>query len=125
MDIFIKKNDRVTVEVYAWSDEAGNIDAASDKKDVPKNATEVDVVKFVCRRPNNSDSSRILGSAGFSSETGAPTNIMEFQNEALRTLLVEIETDGEKLTAKQRTIDNLHPAVARAAVAGLLEQVSI
>ena len=116
MDIFIKRNDQVVIDVYAW-EENGNVDAASDDKDIPKNidSNNVDIVKFVFRRPNNADSTRILAASGFSAE-GVPTNIMGFQDEALRTLLLEIRSGDDVRQVKARDINNLHPALAGAAV---------
>jgi len=126
MDIFVKKSKRVTVEVYAW-DKDGDIESSSDKQDVPKDVDEVKIVRFTFRHPGYADSNKIASAARFvpRGDEEISGDLVNFQDSALRTLLEEIETDGEVIPARPREINALHPSLARSAVAGLLEVVSI
>lgn len=122
MDIFVKRSDKVTVDVYAWELD-DNVGASDEATDAPKNVDKVEIIKFTFRKPTNADSLKIIGASGVSDDGFADP--MAFQQEALRTLLVGIVKDQEQINVKMRDINNLHPNIARAAFAGLLEKISI
>ncbi len=124
MNIFVKRSDKIVVDVYAWEID-GEISASDEVTDAPKSVDpdDVNIVKFTFRKPTNADSLKIIRAAGLTEE--GFSDPMAFQNEALRTLLVGITQDDTQIDVKMRDINNLHPNVARAAFAGLMERVSI
>lgn len=124
MEIFVKRNDKVTVNVYAWEKD-GEIDASFEEKDTPTDVNEVQILKFIFRRPNYADSNTVLSTAKITGEDGTPTDIMGFQESIIRGLLLEIHKGDEIIKAKPRDITTLHPNIARAAVAGYLDVVTI
>ncbi len=125
MEIFVKRNDKVVVDVYAWEKD-GEIEASFDEEDTPKSgeASEVQIIKFVFRRPNYADSNTVLSTAKITGEEGI-ADIMGFQESVIRGLLLEIHQGDQIIKAKPRDVTTLHPNIARAAVAGYLDVVTI
>ena len=123
MDIFVKRSDKVTVEVYAWEKD-DEIDASFDRKDTPKDVGEIQILKFIFRRPNYADSNTVLSTAKITGGEGVG-DIMGFQESVIRGLLLEIHQGDEVIKAKPRDVTTLHPNIARAAVAGYLDVVTI
>jgi len=125
MDIFIKETDKVEVIVYAWNDdESKDIIASHEENDVPSNS-EAQIVKFNFRRPTYQDSNAILGNASRTGDLAGQPDLMAFQDTIIRTLLLEVVTDGKTTDMRQTKINSLHPNIARAAIAGILEKVTI
>lgn len=124
LDIFVKKSTRVNVDVYAWVADNDEIEASYDKNDVPKNKSDVHIIKFVFRKPNYADSNAVLSGAKITGEEGK-ADIMGFQEGLLRNLLIEIRNGDEVTEARPRDISALQPSIARAAVAGLLDVITI
>jgi len=130
MDMFVKRSDKFNVEVYVWEDADGEIQATQDKSQVPDRVEEVETVKFVFRRPNYQDSNSIAHSAKIKRAIDGETDadIIEFQDTVLRTLLIDWDLkdkEGQSVPTRIVHINNLQPAIARAAVAGCLQKISI
>jgi hypothetical protein len=128
MQLFVKKNTRVEVNVYAWEDEQGNVDATHDRATIPEKVAEdsVETVTFFFRRPSYLDSTAILRQANLRGE--GEIDFAEFQDLVLRTLLVDWnlkDEQGQTVSARGQAVSNLQPAVARAAVAGCLEKINL
>ena len=131
MDIFVTKNSEVKVNVFVWT-EGDTVSASNLEEEIPKNV-ETKVVKFVFRRPTYKDSSRIMRKAKINnvgiSEQGSSSNlsvdVVGMQDEMLRSQLVKIIYDGKEVPANSETVDNLEPAVARAAISAVFDKVGI
>ena len=107
MDIFVKPEDNIEIEVYAWEDKESHIIIASnDVKDVPKDI-EASIVKCKFRKPTYQ------------------VDIMSFQDAIIRSLLIEITYNGETTDMKTSTINSLNPHIARAAVAAILPKINL
>lgn len=126
MNMFVKKNTKVDVDVYVWEDEHDNIEATHDKALVPEKIDKVETVTFVFRRPTYQDSTAILRQANVRNEN--EIDFAEFQDVVLRTLLIDWnlkDEQGQPLSVRAQAISNLQPAIARAACAGCLDKVSL
>lgn len=124
-NVFVNKKDRVKVQVYVYETLPGQLDATSVKDEVP-NASSADELEFLFRRSNYADSQVILGSANLGSDN--TSDLTKFSDTVLRRLLVGwniSDEDGNPVPFSRAAINDLHPAVARAAIAGALEQISI
>lgn len=122
MKLFVKKSDRVEINVYITETEDGVIEASST---IPENAEKSDCVKFYFRHPNYSDSKFIMSSYSYINGSVDP---VQFQENILKRLLADWDLtndDGEKVPCTPESINNLLPQVARAAVSGVLEKISI
>lgn len=121
MDIFVKKTDKVEVEVFVWTDN-DKVTSTSNKEDVPKDK-DAQILKFYFRKPNYKDSQTI---AKLSMNNGVIDAIV-FQESVFRTLLVDwdIKMNDEVIPFNANTIDNLTPDIARSATAGVLEKIAI
>ena len=124
MDIFVKKTEKLNVNVYAWAKENGDIDATPDKNDIPKDAKDVNTIVFVFRKPSYADSNAILASGRITGDAGT-SDVMGFQEGIMRNLLIEIHNGDQVIEARAKDINTLHPSIARAAIGGLLEVVTI
>jgi len=125
MDIFVRESDTVNVSVYAWDNpETKDIAASIDEADVPA-GLDAQIIKCVFRRPTYQDTNGILRSASITGDmTGSP-DMMAFQDAIIRTLLLSV-TQGDTTTdMRQVKINSLHPNIARAAIAGVLDKVTI
>ena len=125
MDIFVRESDTVDVEVYAWDNpETKDIAASIDEADVP-DGLEAQIIKCVFRRPTYQDTNGILRSASITGDMTGRPDMMSFQDAIIRTLLMTV-TVGETTTdMRQAKINSLHPNIARAAIAGVLDKVTI
>jgi len=124
MDIFVKPQDDIEVEVYAWEDkENGNLTASNEASDAPKDV-EVQIVKCRFRKPTYQDSNTILRTASITGTTSQP-DVMSFQDAVIRSLLLEVTFNGETTDMRQAKINSLNPHIARAAVAAVLLKVSL
>ncbi len=124
MELFVE-NKNIEVVVFVWEDNEEEVEATYDKDDVPKDK-EVKEYIFRFKKPNYKDSTAILKSAGIKSDQEGPTaDLTTFTDQILRSLLVEI-VDGEKvITPTQNRINQLEPAIARAAIAGVLDIINL
>ena len=125
MQMFVKKNDRIDVEVFVWQDERGNVEATHDKSTVPEKTENVETTTFTFRRPTYLDSVTIMRQSNLR-EGGM--NLADFQDSVLRTLLVDwnLKDDGDKdVSMRSVQVNNLQPAIARAACSGFLEKVNL
>jgi hypothetical protein len=128
LNLFVNKVDTVKVVVYCWEAD-GEIEATHTKSEVPKETT-AEEVEFVFRKPGYADSNIIIRNSNFKTEGGEGTtlNITSFQENVLRSLLMEWtlkDEEGEKVSVNTVTVNNLIPAVARAAVGAVLERIRI
>ncbi len=125
--IFVKKDDRVVVTVYAYDDTDGKTEAVTDKLEVPNTASDIQELEFIFRRPNYSDSYDSLRATGMTGTEMNPSDLNKLSDLVLRTLLTDWNiSDGEKKIPFARSgINRLHPAVARSASGGALEKMGI
>lgn len=127
MQMFVKKNSRIDIDVFAWEDERGNVDATHDRAQVPDKVTKMETLIFTFRRPTYQDSTAIMRQAKVSGE--GSMDIADFQDTVLRTLLVDWnlkDEEGQAVSVRSaHAVNSLQPAIARAACAGCLEKVSL
>ena len=126
MQMFVKKNTKVEVDVYVWEDEHGNVDATHDKALVPEKIEKVETISFTFRKPTYQDSTSILRQSNIRNEN--EIDFAEFQDVVLRTLLIDWnlkDDQGQPVSVRGQAVSNLQPAIARAAVAGCLEKVNL
>lgn len=115
MNIFVSKEDQVEVPVYVW-EENSKVEAGLENKD---GATKY---VFIFRKPNFQDSTRILSR---SQRAEGDANVAVFQDSVFRTLLLKINSQTDAFTASETVINDLDPVVARSALGGLLNRISI
>jgi hypothetical protein len=126
MNIFVKKSNTVAIPVFCWTDKDQNVEASHVKSDVPE-GSESTTLTFTFRRPCYQDSTGILRQALSAGERGG-VDVAVFQDLVLRNQLAgwDIKDEEDKEVAvNPMTVNELSPAVARAAVAGYLEKVKI
>ena len=129
MNVFVKKNDKIKVEVFAWYGDDGNIDSTQDKSQVPDAVSDVETFAFYFRKPNYQDSNIVMNAADLKANESGDTdmNLTKFQDTVLRNLLVDWDlkdSGGKKVPLKITSVNSLDPAIARSAVAGCLERVT-
>ena len=123
MELFVKKSERVSVDVWVWENKSDNkLLASPDQQDVPQGASSKDL-KFIFRKPTYRDSNYILGAAEIKSEN--EVNPIAFHDAVIRTLLLEMHDEEEIYQMSAQRLSDLHPALARAAVAGVMDKISI
>lgn len=127
MKFLVSKTDNVKVKVYCWEVD-GEIEANHIKSEVPKDK-DIEEVEFVFRKPGYADSNIIIRNSNFKMDGDATTlNVTSFQENILRSLLVDWDLkdeEDEKIAVNTISLNNLIPAVARAAVSGVLEKIRI
>lgn len=130
MNLFISKKDTVNVKVYSWLDEKNNVNAVSNEDDRPKDKDVVQNV-FVFKKPSYADSRKIMEkSSTFTGDVKNPVSVDpgEMNDQILKTLLREWDLTDEKnepVACDARHINDLHPAVARAAVDGIYKHIEL
>ena len=125
--VFVKKTDRIKVTVYSYEFD-NQMQATSDKSDIPDEASDPVASEFIFRRPNHNDSTFIMKSAALKHDGAVDSSSLSQLNDVLlKQLLVgwNITENGESVPFEQSKISSLHPAVARAAAGGLLEITGI
>lgn len=127
MELFVKKNSKFDVEVYIWEDPNGNVDATHDKTLIPAKANPETLV-FTFRRPTYLDSTTIMKQSNVKG-TAENMDLANFQEIVLKTLLSDWnlkDEDGNPVPIRGgQAVNNLQPAIARAACAGCLEKVTL
>jgi len=125
MDIFVRNDDQVEVKVFAWKDkDTDDLTATNEESEVPKEV-DAQIIKCVFRRPNYQDSNAILRTASITGEMSGSPDLMSFQDSIIRSLLLEVHYGDEVVDMRQQKINSLHPNIARAAIAGVLDKVTI
>lgn len=123
MELFVNRSERITVPVWAWEDKTdGKLVASPDVKDVPEGESSTKL-EFVFRKPTYRDSNHILTAAEVKGENNV--NAIAFGDAVIRTLLIEMRNGSETHQMTAQRLSDLQPALARAAVAGVLQQISI
>lgn len=123
MELFVKRSEKVTVTVWAWENKTDKkLMASPDEKDVPQ-GVETKELEFIFRKPTYRDSNYILGAAEIKSETDV--NPIAFNDAIIRTLLLEMKDGEDSYQMTAQRLADLHPSLARAAVAGVMEQITI
>lgn len=127
LNLLVSKTDNIKVLVYCYEQD-GEIEATHIKSDVPKDM-ETEEVEFIFRKPGYADSNIIIRNSNFKMEGEDTTlNVTSFQEGVLRTLLIDWDLkdeEGEKVAVNIVSLNNLIPAVARAAVSGALDKIRI
>jgi len=127
LNLLVNKTDNVKVKVYCWEAD-GEIEASHTKSEVPKDM-EAEIVEFSFRKPGYADSNIIIRNSNFKMEGEDTTlNVTSFQENVLRALLVDWDLkdeEGQKISVNTVSLNNLVPAVARAAVSGVLDRIRI
>jgi len=123
MRFLVSKTDLVNVVVYCWESK-GIVEATHLKSEVPKN-TDIEEIEFVFRKPGYADSNAIMSKV----KNDEPAlNAVVFQDSILRSLLVDwdmTDENDQKISVKESAVNDLVPNIARAAVAGVLEKITI
>lgn len=126
MDFFVKKNTKVEVVVYVWENDDHHIEATHEKASVPEKVEKAETISFYFRQPTYADSVAILRQAAVHGD--GEVDFAEVQDFVLKTLLADwsIKDDqGQSVSVRAQAINNLQPAIARAAVAGCFQKVSL
>jgi len=129
MNLFVKKDDTLKLVIYAYV-ENDNLEATIEESDVP-DSLENTPIELIFRRPSYSDSKIILqGSQVKTSEISevADVDMVNFQDLILHTLLVDWDiknSSGSPMQCDKDSINSLHPAIARTAVAAALTKIKI
>lgn len=132
-NLFVSRKDKIDVNVYVYDDSTG-MTATHDKESIPETAKNVETFTFTFKQPTYSESNDIIRRAQISSTVGGAEdvvntgNIMGMQTEILNKLLVAwdlTDDDGNPVPRTPARISDLHPDVARSAVAGALLSIKI
>ena len=126
MKFFVENSDNVIVTVFAWEAD-GQIEASHTESDIPKEVKS-ERIEFTFKKPNYADSNVIMQSSGLNADGTGGVNFLNFQNTVLRSLLKGWNMkneDGEKVPFTNANINNLIPAIARAAVSGVLDKIKM
>lgn len=126
MKCFVSNSDTIKVTIFAF-DHNGATDAASAKDQIPKEATEIQELDFVFRAPSYRDSTTILKNAQIRID-GMPMNIMEFQDNILRNLILSWnlkDDEGKDVPVTTAAINSLLPVIARTACSTLMDHVKL
>lgn len=125
MNVFVKKDDVINVEVYAWEVNNG-IEAVSEKSEVGNR--EHQTLHFVFKKPNYSDWKSVLDSAQIGENQGnVALNVTQFQDQVLRRLLKDwdlSDENGNAVSFSLKQLDTLEPKIAAAAAAGVLSKIN-
>ena len=127
MNMFVKKNAKIDVEVYAWENEQNEMEATHDKSLIPENITNAETVVFTFRKPNYLDSTNILKKSKVQQD--GELDVANFQDVVLRILLIDWnlkDDNGEPVPIRSgQALNTLEPTVARAACAACLEKINL
>ena len=126
MNIFIKKTDIVNIPVWTWLDTDDNIEATDVESEVP-NGKEAKVLNLKMRRVSYLDSTTILRQAIAAGKNETPDATV-FQEMLFRNQLSGwdiVDDNGAPVPVNATTINELSPAIARAATNGYLSKVKI
>lgn len=133
MDLFVKNDSTVEVEVFVFEQD-GQVLAVADQSELPKEEKlEVKTIKFVFRKPCYQDSVNILTRSQVKNSLPTEENPVRIDannfNSAILFVLLKdwdiTNEKGEKIAVSVKSINTLQPTIARAAVAGCLQKVSI
>lgn len=121
--IFVGKDERVSVSVYAWED--GDV-LYADCNPPPKQQS-VNEYKFVFRRLTHKDSNLLWATARSISMAGESALVVVLRDTILRMFLVdwEIIEHGQPVQYDATKVDSLAPPVARAAAEAYMSKVQI
>ncbi len=125
MDIFVKKAEKILVDVFVWEQD-DDLKATHLEGEVPS-GVDAEIVKFTFKKADYRDSLIIGQAVQLKPTDNAPTpegNIVDFQDAILKTLLMSVDQSGT-ITDMRGKINELHPTVARSAVAGALQKITI
>ncbi len=120
MELFVKKSEKVSVDVWAWEKD-GILEASPDEKDA--DGADTKKLKFVFRKPSYRDSNYILSAAEVKSATDV--NPIAFNEAIARTLLLEMHDGDEVHQMTAQKLGDLNPSLTRAAIVAVMEKISI
>lgn len=121
IQMFVKKNNNITVDVYVYQNKDGHIGATTEKQDIPV-GLEPETISFVFKTPNYADSNMILGHF----RNQSTVDFAAIQNITMHTMLVDwtlTDETGKKMNITKANIDALQPSVGLAAAGGYLSQI--
>lgn len=129
MNLFVSKSDTFNVNIYCYLDEDQEVNATHVENEVPENnKSNLEMVTFVFRKPNYQDSNNFLKvsqlQGGRLESAGLDFTVL--QETVLKNLLTDWtikDKDGKKMPLNSTNINTLNPSVARAAFAGVLENI--
>lgn len=128
MNIFVKKSDRVEVEVFVYEDVDKIVKAVGKDSEVPP-GTDAKILKFSFRRPSYQDSMAILKAAQVQSPQGGVTfDGAAFQDSMMKTLLADWDVSavsGEKTPFSLEALNTLTPAVARMVATSAIDKLQL
>lgn len=132
MRLLVTKSDTIEVTVYCWENAENAVEASNLKEDVPQDIEVCEKVLFTFRKPGYQDSNVIIRNSslrpGTGTEDNATLNVQAFQEQILRTLLIEWDMkddDDKHIPMNNISVNNLMPSVARAAVTGVLDKITL
>ena len=128
MNIFVKKSDRVEVEVFVYEDADKIVKAVGKDSEVPP-GTDAKILKFSFRRPSYQDSMAILKAAQVQSPAGGVTfDGAAFQDSMMKTLLVGwnlAAVSGEETPFSLDALNTLTPTIARMVATSAIDKLQL
>jgi pantothenate kinase len=131
MDFLVRQANQVKVKVYAWVGEDENIEASHEEHAVPDQAVDPELIIFDFKRPGHGDSTAIMRAAQVvaqSDDTTPAIDVPMFQDTVLKALLQSWDLKdkkGNEIKFNRANVDRLQPAIARAAIEGVLAVVNL
>jgi len=126
LPMFVKKGNDIVIKVYVYEDE-GAIAATHEEKDIPDGVTP-EVVSFTFRKPNYADSNLILRHFQNIDPTGTNPNVdaVALQEIVMTNQLYKWDIkdeNGNTVSLNKTNIENLEPAIGRAAAFGYIGKI--
>lgn len=122
ISMFVKKDDRVVIEVFVFEKD-GTVQAVSDKKEIPK-TVEHEAIEFYFRKASFSDSTALMRGI----KDGENIDFGQLQETVMGMMLAEwnlTDAEGKKVPLNKTNIDSLLPVIGRAAATAYLSQIQI
>jgi hypothetical protein len=114
VDFFISKDDKFTVEVFAYESN-GNLEVVETSAEVPENV-DAKRLEFVFRKPNHKDVNTICKASLSTSDVEVRIDILKLQDNTLRNLLISwnlTDSEGNPTQVNQESINRMHPSISR------------
>lgn len=126
MNVFVKKNDTVQVDVFIWDNEKNEVQATVNETEVPR-TTDAKILKFIFRQPSYADSQSIIKQSQVQRGDYPTIDAVTFQDVIIHTLLVDwdMKAVSDETPCTSPNINNLHPVIARVAVEGVMSKITI
>ena len=127
LNVFVKRDNLFEIKVFVYEQD-GDLVVVDSVDNVPA-GVDPETLKFSFRHPNHSDSTFITSQSVTVGEEGLKGfDFVKLQDLAFRRLLEKwnlTEEEGKEVPITSRSIDNLHPDIARTVAQGLVGRIKI